>query len=49
MLTGGRVLSHLRRLIGDTKAMILFVGYQGEGTLGANLQAGLKTARIDGQ
>ena len=49
MLTGGRVLGHLRRLIGDTKAMILFVGYQGEGTLGANLQAGLKTARIDGQ
>ena len=49
MLTGGRVLAHLRRLIGDTKAMILFVGYQGEGTLGANLQAGLKTARIDGQ
>jgi len=49
MLTGGRVLAHLRRLIGDTKAMILFVGYQGEGTLGANLQAGAKTARIDGQ
>jgi metallo-beta-lactamase family protein len=49
MLTGGRVLGHLRRLIGDTKAMILFVGYQGEGTLGANLQAGARTARIDGQ
>jgi metallo-beta-lactamase family protein len=49
MLTGGRVLGHLRTLIGDTKAMILFVGYQGEATLGARLQAGLKTARIDGQ
>jgi metallo-beta-lactamase family protein len=49
MLTGGRVLAHLRRLIGDTKATILFVGYQGEGTLGSRLQAGLKTARIDGQ
>ncbi len=49
MLTGGRVLNHLRRLIGDTKAMILFVGYQGEGTLGAQLQEGAKTARIDGQ
>ncbi len=49
MLTGGRVLNHLRTLIGDTKAMILFVGYQGEGTLGAHLQAGIKTARIDGQ
>ncbi len=49
MLTGGRVLNHLRNLIGDTRAMILFVGYQGEGTLGANLQAGIRTARIDGQ
>jgi metallo-beta-lactamase family protein len=49
MLTGGRVLGHLRTLIGDTKAMILFVGYQGEGTLGAHLQAGVKTARLDGQ
>jgi metallo-beta-lactamase family protein len=49
MLTGGRVLNHLRSLIGDTRAMILFVGYQGVGTLGARLQAGLKTARFDGQ
>jgi len=49
MLTGGRVLGHLRELVGDTKAMILFVGYQGEATLGARLQAGAKTARIDGQ
>jgi metallo-beta-lactamase family protein len=49
MLTGGRVLGHLRELVGDGRAMILFVGYQGEGTLGARLQAGAKTARIDGQ
>jgi metallo-beta-lactamase family protein len=49
MLTGGRVLNHLRTLIGDPKAMILFVGYQGEATLGARLQAGVKTARVDGQ
>jgi metallo-beta-lactamase family protein len=49
MLTGGRVLNHLRTLIGDTKAMILFVGYQGEYTLGAHLQAGIKVARLDGQ
>ena len=49
MLTGGRVLNHLRNLVGDTKAMILFVGYQGEATLGAHLQAGAKTCRVDGQ
>jgi Cft2 family RNA processing exonuclease len=49
MLTGGRVLGHLRNLVGDPAATILFVGYQGEGTLGAHLQAGAKTIRLDGQ
>jgi len=49
MLTGGRVLGHLRELVGDTRAVLLFVGYQGEGTLGAHLQAGAKTVRIDGE
>jgi metallo-beta-lactamase family protein len=49
MLTGGRVIGHLRELIDDPTATILFVGYQGEGTLGAHLQAGATTVRIDGQ
>jgi metallo-beta-lactamase family protein len=49
MLTGGRVVGHLRNLIDDPDATILFVGYQGEGTLGAHLQAGAKTVRLDGQ
>jgi metallo-beta-lactamase family protein len=49
MLTGGRVVGHLRTLIDDPDATILFVGYQGEGTLGAHLQAGAKTVRLDGQ
>lgn len=49
MLTGGRVVSHLRNLIGDPSATILFVGYQGKGTLGAHLQAGATTVRLDGQ
>jgi metallo-beta-lactamase family protein len=48
MLTGGRVVGHLRNLIDDPDATILFVGYQGEGTLGAHLQAGATTVRIDG-
>jgi metallo-beta-lactamase family protein len=48
MLTGGRVVGHLRNLIDDPSATILFVGYQGEGTLGAHLQAGARTVRIDG-
>lgn len=49
MLTGGRVLGHLRHLIDDPAMTILFVGYQGEGTLGAHLQAGAKSVRLDGQ
>jgi metallo-beta-lactamase family protein len=49
MLTGGRVLGHLRRLIDDPRAVLLFVGYQGEGTLGSHLQAGAATVRLDGQ
>ena len=48
MLTGGRVVGHLRNLIDDPAATILFVGYQGEGTLGAHLQAGVKEVRLDG-
>jgi metallo-beta-lactamase family protein len=49
MLTGGRVVSHLRNLIDDPSATILFVGYQGEGTLGAHLQAGARQVKLDGQ
>ena len=49
MLTGGRVLGHLRNLIDDPAATLLFVGYQGEGTLGAHLQAGATTVMLDGQ
>jgi Cft2 family RNA processing exonuclease len=49
MLTGGRVLGHLRNLIDDPGATLLFVGYQGQGTLGAHLQAGATTVKLDGQ
>jgi metallo-beta-lactamase family protein len=49
MLTGGRVVSHLRNLIDDPSATILFVGYQGQGTLGAHLQAGAREIKLDGQ
>jgi metallo-beta-lactamase family protein len=48
MLTGGRVVGHLRALIDDPDATILFVGYQGEGTLGSHLQQGAKTVKLDG-
>jgi metallo-beta-lactamase family protein len=49
MLTGGRVLGHLARLVDDPGAVLLFVGYQGEGTLGRRLQEGARRVRILGQ
>ncbi len=49
MLTGGRVVGHLRNLIDDPTATILFVGYQGVGTLGSHLQAGATEVKLDGQ
>jgi metallo-beta-lactamase family protein len=49
MLTGGRSVAHLRNLIDDPDATILFVGYQGEGTLGRHLQDGATKVKVDGQ
>ena len=49
MLTGGRSVGHAARLLDDPSATILFVGYQGEGTLGGHLVRGVPTARIDGR
>ncbi len=48
MITGGRIVQHVKALVGDPGMMLLFVGYQGEGTLGAQLQAGARQVRIDG-
>jgi metallo-beta-lactamase family protein len=49
MLTGGRVMHHLKDFLPDPACTLLFIGYQGEGTLGRHLQNGGQTARIDGQ
>jgi metallo-beta-lactamase family protein len=49
MLTGGRVMHHLKDFLPDPKSTLLFIGYQGEGTLGRHIQDGGRTARIDGQ
>ena len=49
MLTGGRIMHHLKDFLPDPKCTLLFIGYQGEGTLGRHIQDGGRTARIDGQ
>ena len=34
MLTGGRIMHHLKDFLPDPTCTLLFIGYQGEGTLG---------------
>jgi metallo-beta-lactamase family protein len=48
MLTGGRIMHHLKDFLPDPACTLLFIGYQGEGTLGRAIQLGAKTAKIDG-
>ncbi len=46
MLTGGPVMEYLKRLCEDEKNMLMFVGYQGEGTFGRRIQRGWKEMPI---
>lgn len=46
MLTGGRVMHHLKERLPDSKNTILFVGFQAINTKGRLLQEGIKTLRI---
>ncbi len=48
MAAGGRVLHHLYNHVSDPKASIIFVGYQGQGTLGFYMTHGVKQIRILG-
>ena len=49
MATGGRVLHHLKNLMGDPKNTILFTGFQAGGTRGERLINGEKLIKIHGQ
>ncbi len=49
MLTGGRILHHLKDFLPDPGCTLLFIGYQGQGTLGYAIQHGAKEAHIDGK
>jgi metallo-beta-lactamase family protein len=46
MCTGGRILNHLRNDLPTKKSIVLFVGFQANGTLGRKLQDGAKTVEI---
>lgn len=46
MITGGRVLHHLKAKLPDPKSGVLFVGYQAVGTKGMLMKNGLREIRI---
>ncbi|EKE15357.1 MAG: hypothetical protein ACD_12C00050G0001, partial [uncultured bacterium] len=47
MMDGGRIVHHAKRYISDKKNMILFIGYQAQGTLGRSIYDGIKSVKID--
>jgi metallo-beta-lactamase family protein len=49
MSNGGRILHHEERYLPDPKSMIIFVGYQAEGSLGRTILDGAETVHIFGE
>jgi metallo-beta-lactamase family protein len=49
MATGGRILHHLKRLLGDHRTTVLFTGYQAGGTRGAKMVGGADSVKIHGK
>jgi hypothetical protein len=47
MLSGGPVLHYLQKLSGDSRNLLMLVGYQAEGTLGRKLLDGEKRITVD--
>jgi uncharacterized protein len=47
MLAGGPIIEYLQTFCHDPKNMLLFVGYQAEGTMGRRIQKGWKDVQLD--
>ncbi len=47
MLNGGPIMEYLHRYSGDAKNMLLFVGYQAEGTMGRRIQKGWTQVQME--
>jgi metallo-beta-lactamase family protein len=46
MMSGGRIMHHLIRYLGDPKNQVLIIGYQARGTTGRKIYEGAKTVKI---
>ncbi len=49
MITGGRILFHLKAYASNPANTILFTGFQANGTRGADIMKGVKSIKIHGQ
>ena len=49
MCEGGRVLHHLQYSLGEARNTVMFVGYQGQGTLGRRLRDGVTPVNVFGE
>lgn len=49
MVTGGRILHHMKNWLPQEESTVAFVGYQAEGTRGRLIQSGIKELKIFGQ
>ena len=49
MLTGGRVLHHLKRLLPERNNLVVLVGYQAPGTRGRAMLEGARRIKMHGQ
>lgn len=49
MLTGGRILSHLFKRLGNENDLLLMVGFQAEGTRGRDILEGKESVKIYGE
>jgi metallo-beta-lactamase family protein len=49
MANGGRVVHHLKRRLGDPSTVVLFTGYQAEGTMGRTILEGAKEVTLLGE
>ncbi|HEY7883346.1 MAG TPA: MBL fold metallo-hydrolase [Cellvibrionaceae bacterium] len=49
MISGGRILHHMKRLLANHRTTLLLTGYQAGGTRGAHLMEGVESVKIHGE